>query len=591
MSLPTFAFPSPDWRIAAAGAGPHRDGWGIAFYEGRPRALFPRYRTCCEIQMARFLGAHPIKSRAVIAHIRQANAARSRSPTPIRFRGNYGAGSGLSPITASCAASESLPLDFYAPIGATDSEHAFCWMLDQLRARFESLPSPKEARPRNCRAKRRWRSMGVFNMLLSDGRSLYAYCGKKLSCLTRRAPSAGDADRRRPLGEFRQGDRAERLRHRGRHGTADRGRNLDPHQAGNAAGAARGPDRQFALFRTAGKNGERSRNMLIAGEKRTAIWPDPEGAGVLHPRPDAAAACVETVLLRNLEDAARAIKDMQVRGAPLIGVAAAYGLALALRADASRRGAGCRLRNSARDAADGGQSRLGARRRCGSSWRNLPPDGARARPSPAPAIWRRRTWPAMRRSATTASRLIADRRRKSAPANRCASSPIATPAGWRPSIGARPPRRSTRPMTAGIRPACLRRRDAAAQPGRLADRLRAGPAGRAARVIVDNAGGHLMQHGEVDLVHRRHRPHAANGDVCNKIGTYLKALAAKDNGVPFYVAAPVSTFDFALGPRQPDPHRGARAGRGDPHFRRGRQWRSGEGARGAENDAGAQPRL
>jgi methylthioribose-1-phosphate isomerase len=63
-------------------------------------------------------------------------------------------------------------------------------------------------------------------------------------------------------------------------------------------------------------------------------------------------------------------------------------------------------------------------------------------------------------------------------------------------------------------------------------------------VIPDNAGGHLMQHGMVDLVIVGTDRVAANGDVCNKIGTYLKALAAFDNGVPFYVALPSPTIDF-----------------------------------------------
>jgi methylthioribose-1-phosphate isomerase len=65
-------------------------------------------------------------------------------------------------------------------------------------------------------------------------------------------------------------------------------------------------------------------------------------------------------------------------------------------------------------------------------------------------------------------------------------------------------------------------------------------------IIVDNAGGHLMQHGEVDLVIVGTDRTTASGDVCNKIGTYLKALAAKDNGVPFYVAAPSPSIDFAI---------------------------------------------
>ncbi len=65
-------------------------------------------------------------------------------------------------------------------------------------------------------------------------------------------------------------------------------------------------------------------------------------------------------------------------------------------------------------------------------------------------------------------------------------------------------------------------------------------------MIVDNAGGHFMQHGGVDLVIVGTDRTTATGDVCNKIGTYLKALAAEDNGVPFYVAAPSSSIDFAI---------------------------------------------
>jgi methylthioribose-1-phosphate isomerase len=65
-------------------------------------------------------------------------------------------------------------------------------------------------------------------------------------------------------------------------------------------------------------------------------------------------------------------------------------------------------------------------------------------------------------------------------------------------------------------------------------------------VIPDNTGGHLMQHGRVDLVIVGTDRVAANGDVCNKIGTYLKALAAHDNGVPFYVALPSPTIDFSV---------------------------------------------
>jgi methylthioribose-1-phosphate isomerase len=72
-------------------------------------------------------------------------------------------------------------------------------------------------------------------------------------------------------------------------------------------------------------------------------------------------------------------------------------------------------------------------------------------------------------------------------------------------------------------------------------------------IIVDNAGGHLMQHGQVDLCIVGTDRVAANGDVANKIGTYLKALAAHDTGVPFYVALPYSTIDWTLASGQEIP--------------------------------------
>jgi methylthioribose-1-phosphate isomerase len=71
-----------------------------------------------------------------------------------------------------------------------------------------------------------------------------------------------------------------------------------------------------------------------------------------------------------------------------------------------------------------------------------------------------------------------------------------------------------------------------------------GKGGIAHTVITDNAGGHLMQHGQVDMVIVGTDRSTYTGDVANKIGTYLKALAAKDNNIPFYVALPSSTFDW-----------------------------------------------
>ncbi|MDP7424700.1 MAG: S-methyl-5-thioribose-1-phosphate isomerase, partial [Rhodospirillales bacterium] len=73
-----------------------------------------------------------------------------------------------------------------------------------------------------------------------------------------------------------------------------------------------------------------------------------------------------------------------------------------------------------------------------------------------------------------------------------------------------------------------------------------GQHGVAHTVIVDNAGGHLMQHGQVDLVITGSDRTTYTGDVCNKIGTYLKALAAHDNSVPFYVGLPSPTIDWTV---------------------------------------------
>ena len=91
-------------------------------------------------------------------------------------------------------------------------------------------------------------------------------------------------------------------------------------------------------------------------------------------------------------------------------------------------------------------------------------------------------------------------------------------------------------------------------------------------VIPDNTGGHLMQHRMVDLAIVGTDRVAANGDVCNKIGTYLKALAAHDNGVPFYVALPSPTIDFSIdgGGRIPIEQRNAEEV--TPHDRPHRRW-------------------
>ncbi len=111
-------------------------------------------------------------------------------------------------------------------------------------------------------------------------------------------------------------------------------------------------------------------------------------------------------------------------------------------------------------------------------------------------------------------------------------------------------------------------------------------------LIVDNAGGHLMQHGQVDMVIVGTDRTTARGDVCNKIGTYLKALAAHDNGIPFYVALPSPTIDWRVqdGVAR-HPHRGTLGRRGLLRAGQARRRHPCEPAHLARGDTRRQPGL
>jgi L-fuculose-phosphate aldolase len=120
------------------------------------------------------------------------------------------------------------------------------------------------------------------------------------------------------------------------------------------------------------------------------------------------------------------------------------------------------------------------------------------------------------------------------------------PAGSRRSTGARRWRRSTWPHDAGIPVHVYVDETRPRNQGAALTAYELGGHGVPHTVIVDNAGGHLMQRGQVDMVIVGTDRTTADGDVANKIGTYLKALAAHDNGVPFYVALPSPTIDWSL---------------------------------------------
>ena len=255
------------------------------------------------------------------------------------------------------------------------------------------------------------------------------------------------------------------------------------------------------------------------------------------------------VTLRTVDDVAVAIRDMWVRGAPLIGVTAAYGVAVAMAADPSdahlETTPGTVL-NATRPTAINLRWALNEMRAPAG------PDGPRPSAPPPPPPTRRRDLPTrMWRSTAAIGRnglaVIRD----------IASPQEAGRAGQHPHplqrrlardgrLGHRHLADLPRGRSRHRRPR-LGRRNPAAQPGRPAHGVGAERPRRAAfTLIVDNAGGHLMQHGQVDMVIVGTDRTTAHGDVCNKIGTYLKALAAQANGVPFYVALPSPTIDWTV---------------------------------------------
>jgi methylthioribose-1-phosphate isomerase len=249
-----------------------------------------------------------------------------------------------------------------------------------------------------------------------------------------------------------------------------------------------------------------------------------------------------TVDLRTEAEAVRAIRDMLVRGAPLIGATAAYGLALALRADPS----------------DGNlaaaHARLFTARPTAVNLRWAIDDvAARVRPLPPSA----RADAAFARARAIVEEdvelcrmigvhglplieAVAARKGRVNVLTHCN-------AGW---LACCDWGTATAPIyqahDAGIDVHVWVDETRPRNQGAFLTAWELGKHGVPHTVIVDNAGGHLMQRGQVDLCFVGTDRTTRTGDVCNKIGTYLKALAARDNGVPFHVCLPSPTIDWTV---------------------------------------------
>ena len=283
----------------------------------------------------------------------------------------------------------------------------------------------------------------------------------------------------------------------------------------------------------------------MAGTIRRSGWTD-DGWSVEIIDQTRLPHALETVRLPTLEDAARAIRTMQVRGAPLIGVTAAYGLCLALRDDASDAGLDRAVEYLACQRPTAVNLRWALEEMRGAVL-NLP------RASRVAAAYARAD--RMARDDVETNRAIGAHglhvlqsllaRKKPACAAECAYALQCRLArDGRLGHGAR--RRSTRRTTWGCRSTSGSTRRGLATRALPSRPSNSAPTACPHTIIADNAGGHLMQRGEVDIVIVGADRVAANGDAANKIGTYLKALAARDTGVPFYVAMPHSTIDWSL---------------------------------------------
>jgi methylthioribose-1-phosphate isomerase len=284
--------------------------------------------------------------------------------------------------------------------------------------------------------------------------------------------------------------------------------------------------------------------MRVNGKTYRTIWLDDDGRSVRIIDQTLLPHRFETRTLASVGDAAEAIAVMRVRGAPLIGAAAAYGYALAARADPrdaaleraydlllSTRPTAVNLR-WALDEMRAAVANRPLEHRC---------DAAYARAAAIAAV----DVETCRSIGAHGAALIRD----AAAAKRGAAVNVLTHcnAGWLATVDwgtALAPVYAAHhegiPLHVWVDETRPRNQGASLTAFELAGE------GVPHTIIADNAGGHLMQNGKVDLCIVGTDRTAANGDVANKIGTYLKALAARDNDVPFYVALPHSTIDWTL---------------------------------------------
>ncbi|HEY5239487.1 MAG TPA: S-methyl-5-thioribose-1-phosphate isomerase [Rhizomicrobium sp.] len=282
--------------------------------------------------------------------------------------------------------------------------------------------------------------------------------------------------------------------------------------------------------------------MKINGKQYRTIWPVGENAVEVIDQTKLPHEFA-TVTLRSADDCARAIKTMIVRGAPLIGATAAYGIALAMREDASD-AALDRTHDMLLETRPTAVNLRWALKRMRDALRNHP------HAERAALAWREAA--ALCDEDVETCRRIGEHGLailREAAAKKTGALNILTHcnAGWLACVDwgtALAPIYMAH--DAGIALHVWVDETRPRNQGASLTAFELGGHGVPHTIIADNAGGHYMQNARVDLCIVGTDRVTANGDVANKIGTYLKALAAHDNNVPFYVALPSSTIDWTL---------------------------------------------
>jgi methylthioribose-1-phosphate isomerase len=283
--------------------------------------------------------------------------------------------------------------------------------------------------------------------------------------------------------------------------------------------------------------------MNVNGTHYRTIWLNADGWAVDIIDQTKFPHVFETVSLRTVEDAAAAIRDMLVRGAPLIGVTAAYGMALAMRVA----GSDAAMREAYDVLVKTRPTAINLKWALDEMVKTLSPVAPVAR---AAAAYARAAAiadedvainQAIGRNGLAIIKAIAARKMPGETINiltHCNAGWLATVDWGTATAPIYTAHDAGLPIHVWVDETRPRNQGASLTAWELLHH------GVPHTVIPDNTGGHLMQHGLVDMAIVGTDRTTAQGDVCNKIGTYLKALAAHDNGVPFYVALPSPTIDF-----------------------------------------------